>query len=142
MTEPCPRCKSQRVAAGRLMASRGQVVFRPGKLRQRQNGTSQLVSIHAERVERAGRRWGDVAARVPDMVRESGHGPGSRLVFLDHIPGPCCHLIKPGEEEPHYDEWEDYKQQAPGVDWGKQFKDLDQRLTVTEETRSKSWPAI
>ena len=33
MTESCPRCKSQRVAAGRLMASRGQVVFRPGKLR-------------------------------------------------------------------------------------------------------------
>jgi hypothetical protein len=96
----------------------------------------------AERVEQAGRRWGDVAARVPDMVRESGHGPGSRVVFLDHIPGPCCHLIRPGQEEPHYDEWEDYKNQAPGVDWEKQFKDLYQRLTVTEETRSKSWPAI
>ena len=100
------------------------------------------IKASAERVERAGRRWGDVAARVPDMVRESGHGPGSRVVFLDHIPGPCCHFIRPGQEEPHYDEWEDYKEQAPGVDWEKQFKDLDQRLTVTEETRSKSWPAI
>lgn len=100
------------------------------------------IKASGELVERAGRRWGDVAARVPDMVRESGHGPGSRLVFLDHIPGPCCHLIRPGEEEPHYDEWADYKKQAPDVDWEKQFQGMDQWLTVTEETRSKSWPVI
>jgi hypothetical protein len=29
----CPRCKGQRVVVGRLIASRGPVVFRPGKLR-------------------------------------------------------------------------------------------------------------
>jgi hypothetical protein len=33
MTETCPQCKNQRVAIGRLIASRGPVVFRPGKLR-------------------------------------------------------------------------------------------------------------
>jgi hypothetical protein len=31
--EKCPRCKSHRVAVGKLHASRGRVVFRPGKLR-------------------------------------------------------------------------------------------------------------
>ena len=100
----------------------------------------QKVKARPGRLERAGKRWGDLAARIPDIAAEFGYRPGCRLIFVDHIPGPACQVLDPGEEEPQYDEWEDYKRIAPDVDWEEEFKERDKRMTITEETRPKAWP--
>lgn len=63
------------------------------------------------------RRWGELAQKVPDLVKNAGHGPGSRLVFLDNIPGPCCLQIGPQDTETSFDELAYYTKHHPDRDW-------------------------
>ena len=62
-------------------------------------------------------RWGDLAANAMSVVKQMGHGPGSRLVFLDNIPGPCSLDISPDQTDLSYNELEDYRRQYPDRDW-------------------------
>ncbi len=62
-------------------------------------------------------RWGEIAAKVRDFLEEEGHGTGSRLLFVDNIPGPCCLRLKPGEQEVQHNEMEYYSREVPGRDW-------------------------
>ena len=39
--------------------------------------------------------WSKIAAWIRDVVEIERHGEGSRLVFLDNIPGPCSISIRP-----------------------------------------------
>ncbi len=58
---------------------------------------------------------------IRDLCEREGHGPGSRICFLDHIPGPCELTLLPDEKEPRYDEREAYKKVEPEVDWDTVF---------------------
>ena len=60
--------------------------------------------------------WHRTAGWVRDVLKEQGHGPASRICFLDNIPGPCCLEIKPTQYEPRLDETEIYKKILPGYD--------------------------
>jgi hypothetical protein len=73
-------------------------------------------------------RWGEMAAKLRDFVEEAGHGPGSRLLFLDNIPGPCSLELKPGEQEVQHNELEYYKSQFPGSDWERVLARRDEQL--------------
>jgi hypothetical protein len=39
-----------------------------------------------------------------EKIRKTGHGPGTRFVFLDHIPSPLFLDIPPKFREPRFDE--------------------------------------
>lgn len=62
-------------------------------------------------------RWSRLAQVIPEVTRHKGHGPASRLLFLDHIPGPCTLEIRPTESEPRCDELQSYKDWKPDQDW-------------------------
>jgi hypothetical protein len=61
--------------------------------------------------------WHWVAHLMRDNVKSKGHGPGSRLIFNDHIPGPCMLELIPGQSEPRVNEVEIHKQIDPQYDW-------------------------
>ncbi len=65
--------------------------------------------------------WHWVANWYPGHIRDSGHGPGSRLLFMDHVPGPCCLEFLPDQAEPRVNELEIYKQTIPDRDWSPVF---------------------
>jgi hypothetical protein len=54
---------------------------------------------------------------IRDEQKRQGHGEGSRLVFLDNIPGPATLLYAPGEKEPKIDDLLILKKAWPHVDW-------------------------
>ena len=61
--------------------------------------------------------WSDAGHWIKGHLVEAGHGPGSQLLFLDRIPGPCILERRPGESEPRYNELEAYKKTHPERDW-------------------------
>ncbi len=65
--------------------------------------------------------WHWLANWVKGNVVKKGHGPGSRLCFLDHVPGPCALEILPDQQEPRFNELEAYKQTGGGIDWDARF---------------------
>jgi len=67
------------------------------------------------------KNWKQLAIWMNDCMKISGHGPGSRLCFLDNIPGPMTIEIKPNEKEGVFDELEAYKKAYPKEDWDKAF---------------------
>lgn len=71
--------------------------------------------------------WHRLANWVKGSVVKKGHGPGSRLCFLDHVPGPCAFEIKPGQQEPRFNELEVYKKAEPGIDWDPIFGERGNR---------------
>jgi len=71
------------------------------------------------------RDWKHLALFVKDAARISGHGPGSRLSFLDDIPGPAVMESKPGQAPMAFDELAAYKIHDPGRDWDAEFAALD-----------------
>jgi hypothetical protein len=78
------------------------------------------------------RRWGEVAAKVVDLVKAKGHGPGSRLLFQDHIHGPLSVELKPGEREVQFNELEFCKTQAPDRDWEKILSERDKQMNTAQ----------
>lgn len=48
--------------------------------------------------------WPSAACRIKDIALIQGNCPGTRLRFLDDIPGPAQMTIRPGQIEPHFDE--------------------------------------
>ena len=69
-----------------------------------------------------------MAPRVKDLTQENGHGPASRLVFLDHVPGPCTIEIKPGESELVFDEVAEFKRIEPSDDWDSLIAERDEQI--------------
>jgi hypothetical protein len=63
------------------------------------------------------KNWKHLAQYVKDSALKDGHGPGSRLCFLDNIPGPMTLEVKPDEKEGVFDEVEAYKKLYPDHDW-------------------------
>lgn len=61
--------------------------------------------------------WHSVANWVKGHEIKSGHGPRSRLLFLDHVPGPCAMELRPDQPEPRFNELEGYKRENPKYDW-------------------------
>jgi hypothetical protein len=80
--------------------------------------------------------WGDIAARTKDLVLKAGHGPESKISFLDYIPGPFHMETRPGQVEPRIDELDAYKKQDPRYDWDAIFAERD----ATTATRAKKTP--
>ena len=74
-------------------------------------------------------RWGELATKARDFAEEDGHGMGSRLVFLDNIPGPCSLMLRPGEEEIQHNELKHYTKTAPGHDWKRVLARRDKQLS-------------
>ena len=64
-----------------------------------------------------GMNWSKEAMRVKDRMMVMGHGPGSYLVFVDHIPGPMIMEMHPNRIEPCYDELEPPGKNLPKHDW-------------------------
>jgi hypothetical protein len=60
-------------------------------------------------------------------VVSNGHGSDSRLCFLDHVQGPCAFEIKPGQQEPRFNELEAYKKTDPKIDWDAMFAERGNR---------------
>jgi hypothetical protein len=59
--------------------------------------------------------WGEMASRIKDSMVADGHGPTSRLRFVDDIPGPQDLECRPGQVYPQFDEAEFAKAQlCPG----------------------------
>jgi hypothetical protein len=77
--------------------------------------------------------WSWLANWARDHEKKEGHGPGSRFVFTDHIPGPLAQKLRPNETEEQYDELAVYKQILPKYDWDAIFAKRE-----GGETRSKS----
>ena len=48
--------------------------------------------------------WHGVACRIKDIAQIQGNCPGTRLRFLDDIPGPAQMTIRPGQIAPQFDE--------------------------------------
>jgi hypothetical protein len=66
--------------------------------------------------------WPLAASRLKDVFTASGHGPGSRVMFLDQVVGPCVFDRRPGEAEPRIVEADLYKKALPGkADWDAVF---------------------
>jgi len=60
--------------------------------------------------------WYRIASSVKDLVIKEGHGPDSRISFIDHIQGPCVLEAKPGEAEARIEEEEEMKLLAQEYD--------------------------
>jgi hypothetical protein len=43
--------------------------------------------------------WPALAAAAKETLKSGGDGPGSRICFLDGIPGPCCISLPPGKPD-------------------------------------------
>lgn len=69
--------------------------------------------------------WQRSAALIKDTATQWGHGPGSRLCFVDNLPGPAVLDIRPKEIEPVFDELDGYKKAHPEYDWDTIFAELD-----------------
>ena len=80
-------------------------------------------------------RWHRVASFVPDIVRKQGHGPGSSIVFLDRIHGPCVLEVKPGQVEAQFDEWKIFRETHPDVDWDEELAERErERAEINQRT--------
>ncbi len=79
------------------------------------------------------KNWKHLAIWMNDSMKISGHGPGSRLCFLDNIPGPMTIEVKPNEKEMVFDELEAYKKVIPKVDWEKVFAENAAKTGETPE---------
>lgn len=76
------------------------------------------------------RRWHDTAAWIKDVTVKNGHGPGSRFLFVDHLPGPLTLSIKPTETEPQWDDLQACKTAYPDEDWDAIVADLEKQRHV------------
>ena len=63
--------------------------------------------------------WFRTASLIKDNVIAEGHGSGSRILFVDEIPGPCVLEAKPGQVEAQYNEMAELRRARPDVDWPK-----------------------
>jgi hypothetical protein len=75
--------------------------------------------------------WSKIGHTISDAVRMGGFGEGSRLLFLDHAPGPCAIRLAPGEPEPRHVELEDLKRYCPGEDW--------ERIIAEQRAANPAW---
>lgn len=69
--------------------------------------------------------WHRFGSWVKDLTTKHGHGQGSQLFFLDHIPGPCLQELRPGQPEPRVDEIQIYYKLRPQYDWEAIFAQID-----------------
>ncbi len=76
------------------------------------------------------RNWHRMASWIKDIVVNAGHGPGTRLRFLDQIPGPCVVELLPGQEEFQHNEIESYRAVSPECDWDAIFAERDGQPVV------------
>jgi hypothetical protein len=53
--------------------------------------------------------WYQTASLAKDSMTRQGHGQGSYISFIDHIPGPCVLEGKPGQVEARIDDSEEMK---------------------------------
>lgn len=65
----------------------------------------------------ASRRWPEFGHLIMDYVKSIGHGEGSRMMFLDNLPGLCIHQWKPGEAMKSFSYVEILKKEKPDLDW-------------------------
>ncbi|MCX6900628.1 MAG: hypothetical protein NT105_18260, partial [Verrucomicrobia bacterium] len=72
--------------------------------------------------------WHWLAYWSRDYAIKKGHGPGSNLYFLDHIPGPRVLPLLPGQRAGQYDELAVYKKLRPEYDWDTAFAERDAKL--------------
>jgi hypothetical protein len=82
------------------------------------------------------KEWHRVCACLKDIETKAGHGPGSRMCFVDNIPGPCSLQIQPGHRELQYDELEMLNKVHPEYDWEGTIADRDveaRRMTPRPE---------
>jgi hypothetical protein len=78
--------------------------------------------------------WHWLAYWSRDHAIKKGHGPGSNLYFLDHIPGPFALTLLPGKRAPQYDELAVYKKLKPQYDWDAEFAERDAKLARPKPT--------
>ena len=76
--------------------------------------------------------WSETGHWVKDHVDKTGHGPGSGLVFADHIPGPCVLEIKPNQIETEYNELDAYKKTDSKFDWDAIFAEQESQLNKSK----------
>ena len=77
------------------------------------------------------KNWKQLAQAIKDTAISQGYGPGTRLCFLDRLPGPVVWEFKPGQEELVYDELAALTKANPEVDWAAAFAE---RETIGSET--------
>jgi hypothetical protein len=70
-------------------------------------------------------RWNQLAQIIKDAAIAQGHGPGTRLCFLDHLPGPIVWEFLPNQTEHVYDEQAAYEQADPKHDWAAAIAERD-----------------
>ena len=89
------------------------------------NRWQKKVPLGPPTAHRLEQRWARVASWIRDLEERSGHGPRSRIAFVDNIPGPCEVTYLPGQTEPRFDELEAYKKENSSFDWDAIFAQQD-----------------
>ena len=79
------------------------------------------VPLPSARASLAKKHWHRVAHWVQGNEQKNGHGPGSRLCFMDNIPGPALLPMRSNQYEPRIDELDMYKKAHPEYDWDAEF---------------------
>jgi hypothetical protein len=79
------------------------------------------------------KNWKHMASYVKESALRSGHGPGTRLCFIDNIPGPETLELLPGQPEPVFDEVAAYDKVNPQYDWAAAFAESAARTSETPE---------
>jgi hypothetical protein len=74
------------------------------------------------------RRWSDLGHWIKDHIIKQGHGPGSKIMFGDHIPGPCVLEVRPNSVEARYNELKAYKKMYPDKDWDAIFAERERPI--------------
>jgi hypothetical protein len=83
------------------------------------------------------KNWKHLAMWIVESLKIEGHSPGSRLCFLDNIPGPSTIAIKPGQQERLFDELGAYKKAHPEEDWDAAFAQAAAQTAETPEAHRR-----
>jgi hypothetical protein len=83
------------------------------------------------------KNWNQLAPFIKDSALRQGHGPGTRLGFLDQIPGPFVLESKPGQTEGAFDEQAAFEKVDPNVDWAAAFAQMEATTAETPEQHRK-----
>ena len=72
--------------------------------------------------------WSYIAATVKQVLEKQGHGPGSRILFLDNIFGPCPIELKPREAEPVFDGLAECRKTRTDIDWDSLLAEQERQI--------------
>lgn len=83
------------------------------------------------------KNWNHFGQYIKDTGLRWGHGPGTRVCFVDHIPGPMVFKFKPGEQEGAFDELAICREMGPGLNWEAAFAEREALTSESPEEHQR-----